>query len=323
MRVARSVGVREVRVEEDPEPVAGDGEVVARVLACGVCGSDVLESWVAKKVPTVLGHELCAEVVEVGAGISGVAVGDRVVVHHHAPCGECRRCRRGHETLCDQFRATRLDPGGFAERVRVPADLVDELLPVDGIDPERATFVEPLACVLRAFDRCGARAGDSLLVVGTGTSGLLAVAAAHARAVEVVWVREPRPERLQRALALGAERHGNELVDVAIVCTTNPAAIAAGFAAVAPGGALCLYAPPDPGQALDLDGHALYVNEIDVCASYSAGPEDMRRALQLIATGRVDPAPLITHRLPLAETGRALELARTGEAVKALVLPDQ
>jgi L-iditol 2-dehydrogenase len=277
---------------------------------------------VAKKVPAVLGHELCAEVEAVGAGVGGVAVGDRVVVHHHAPCGECRRCRRGHETLCDQFKATRLYPGGFAERVRVPADLVDELLPVGGrLDPEQATFVEPLACVLRAFDRCGLRAGDSLLVVGCGTSGLLAVAAAHARAVEAVWVREPRPERLERALALGAERHGNELVDVAIVCTTKPAAIADGFAAVAPGGALCLYAPPDPGQALDLDGHALYVGEVDVCASYSAGPRDMRAALELIASGRVDPTSLITHRLPLAETGRALELARTGEAVKALVLP--
>jgi L-iditol 2-dehydrogenase len=321
MRVARSVGVREVRVEEDPEPVCGDGEVVARVLACGVCGSDVLESWVAKKVPAVLGHELCAEVLDVGAGVDGVAAGDRVVVHHHAPCGECRRCRRGHETLCDQFKSTRLYPGGFAERVRVPADLVDELLPVDGIDPERATFVEPLACVLRAFERCGLRGGDSLLVVGCGTSGLLALAAAHARAVDVVWVREPRPERLERALALGAERHGNELVDVAMVCTTKPAAIADGFAAVAPGGALCLYAPPDPGQALDLDGHALYVGEIDVCASYSAGPADMRRALELIASGRVDPLPLVTHRLPLEETGRALELARTGEAVKALVFP--
>jgi len=322
MRVARSVGVREVRIEDDPDPRAGEGEVVARVLACGVCGSDVLDSWVARKVPAVLGHELCAEVEEVGAGVRGVAPGDRIVVHHHAPCGECRRCRRGHETLCEQFRATRLYPGGFAERVRVPADLVGELLPVDDeLDAERATFVEPLACVLRAFDRCGLDAGDSLLVVGTGTSGLLAVAAAHARAVDVVWVREPRPERLERALALGAERHGNELVDVAIVCTTKPAAIADGFAAVAPGGTLCLYAPPDPGQALDLDGHALYVGEVDVCASYAAGPRDMRAALTLIATGRVDPAPLITHRLPLERTGEALELARTGGAVKALVLP--
>lgn len=321
MKVARSVTPREVRIEEVAEPEAGTGEVVCQVLACGVCGSDVLDSWVAPKVPTVLGHELVGEVTAVGDGVRSVAVGDRVVVHHHAPCGECRRCRRGHETLCERFRATALDPGGFAECVRVPGDLVDELLVVDGLDPERATFVEPLACVLRAFDRCGLQAGDSLLVVGCGTSGLLAVAAAHARAVEAVWVREPRPERLERALALGAERHGNELVDAVLVCTPKPEAIAAGFAAVAPGGALCLYAPPDPGVALGLDGHALYGGEIDVCASYSAGPADMRAALELIADGRVDPLPFVTHRVGLDATGRALELARSGEALKALVLP--
>jgi L-iditol 2-dehydrogenase len=321
MRVARSVGVREVRVEEDPEPLAGDGEVVVRVLACGVCGSDVLDAWVAKKVPAVLGHELCGEVVSVGAGVSNVRAGDRVVVHHHAPCGDCRHCRRGHETLCDRFKATRLHPGGFAERVRVPADLVEELLVLDGLDAERATFVEPLACVLRALERCRLQADESLLVVGTGTSGLLAIAAARARGVSQVFAREPRPERLERAVALAARPHGDERVDVAMVCTTKPAAIAAGFDALAPGGALCLYAPPDPGQPLDVDGHRLYVGEIDVCASYSAGPADMRAALELIASGRIDPLPLVTHRLPLAETGRALELARTGEAVKALVLP--
>jgi L-iditol 2-dehydrogenase len=321
MRVARSITPREVRIEEVDEPEPGAGDVVCRVLACGVCGSDVMDSWVARKVPTVLGHELTGEVTAVGDGVVGVAVGDRVVVHHHAPCGECRRCRRGHETLCERFRATALDPGGFAERVRVPAELVDELLVLDGLDPERATFVEPLACVLRAFDRCGLQAGDSLLVVGCGTSGLLAVAAAHARAVEAVWVREPRPERLERALALGAERHGNELVDVAVVCTPKPEAIAAGFAAVAPGGALCLYAPPAPAEPLGLDGRAVYMGEIDVSASYSAGPRDMRSALALIGGGAVGPLPFVTHRLGLDETGRALELARSGEAVKALVLP--
>jgi L-iditol 2-dehydrogenase len=321
MKAALSVGPREVRIEEMADPQPGPGEVVCRVVACGVCGSDVLDEWVARKVPAVLGHEVVGEVEALGEGTTGVAVGDRVVIHHHAPCGECRRCRRGHETLCEQFRATALDPGGFAERVRVPPELAGELLAIDGVDAERATFVEPLACVLRAFARSGLRAGDSLLVVGAGTSGLLAIAAAHARAVDAVWVRETRPERLERALGLGAERHGNELVDVALVCTPKPDAIADGFAAVAPGGVLCLYAPPQPGTQLGLDGFDLYTGEIDVCASYSAGPGDMRAALELIASGRVDPAPLVTHRVGLAETARALELQRSGEAIKALVLP--
>jgi L-iditol 2-dehydrogenase len=321
VRVARSVGVREVVVAEVPDPVAGPGEVVCRVLACGVCGSDISDAWVEPKLPVVLGHELTGEVVDVGAGVTGVRAGDRVVIHHHAPCGECRRCQRGHETLCESFRITNLDPGGFAELVRIPAELVGELLLLHGLDPERGTFVEPLGCVLRAFDRCGLRAGDSLLVIGAGTSGLLAVAAAHARGVEAVWSREPRRDRLERALALGAERHGNELVDVVLMATGAPAALADGFAAVAPGGVLCLYAPPGPGRTLDLDGLSLYRREVDVVASYSAGPADMLAAFELLATGAVDPLPFVTHRLPLEETGRALELVRSGEAVKAMVLP--
>lgn len=321
MRVALSTSPQDVVVQEREDPVAGPGEVVCRVLACGVCGSDVSTAWVARKVPAVLGHELCGEVEQVGAGVTAVRPGDRVVIHHHAPCGECRRCRRGHETLCDRFRSTALDPGGFAERVRVPADLVGELLPLGDLDVERATFVEPLACVLRALDRAGLAPGDSLLVVGAGTSGLLAIAAAHARAVDVVWVREPREERLALATTLGAARHADELVDVVLVCTPARQAIADGAAAVAPGGSLCLYAPPAPDARLDLDAFAVFMGEIEVHASYSAGPADMRTALDLLACGAVDPLPLVTHRLPLDRTGEALELQRTGDAVKALVLP--
>ena len=250
MRVARSIAVGEVRIEEidDPEPAAG--EVVCDVLACGVCASDVTDWYVAKKLPAVLGHEPAGVVRAVGTGVVGVAVGDRVAIHHHAPCGECRRCRRGHETLCERFRATDSSPAASPSASASPAELVGELLVLpDGMDPVAATFVEPLACVLRAQDRAGLRAGDSLLVVGAGVNGLLTIAAAHARSVDTVWVREPRPERLALAEALGAEHHGNELVDVAIVCTPKPDAIAAAAAALAPGGSLCLYAPPAPDGA--------------------------------------------------------------------------
>jgi L-iditol 2-dehydrogenase len=320
VKVALSVTPEQVRIEERPDPVAGPGEVVCRLLACGVCGSDVSSAWVARKVPAVLGHELVGEVVSLGAGAGGCAVGDRVVVHHHAPCGHCRRCLRGRVTLCAQFAATALDPGGFAERIRVPAELAGELLVVGDLDPERASFVEPLACVLRGLDRCGLGAGDGLLVVGAGTSGLLAIQAARARGAGIVTVREPRPERLERALALGAEAHDSHEVDVALVCTPDTAALRDAFAALGPGGVLGLYAPPHPGVALGLDGLVLYRAEIDVRASYSAGPADMRASLALIRSGAVDPGGLVTHRLPLGQTARALELARSGEALKALVL---
>ncbi len=310
-------------MEDVPEPAPGPGEVVCRVVACGVCGSDVSEAWVARKVPVVLGHEVVGIVEAAGPGVPAgtPGVGEAVVIHHHAPCGTCRRCRRGHETLCDRFRSTALDPGGFAEKVRVPADLVGELLPIGGLDPERASFVEPLACVLRALDRTGLRDGEDLLVVGAGTSGLLAVAAARARGTAAVYVREPRAERMELAERLGAIPHAGQPADVALVCTPAQAAIADGVAALGPGGALCLYAPPKPDEHYTFPAWPLYMGEIEVHASYSAGPRDMRAALALVASGRVDPAPLVTHRLALDETARALELQRTGEAVKALVLP--
>ena len=269
----------------------------------------------------MLGHEPAGVVTAVGEGVRGVRAGERVALHHHVPCGECRRCRRGHETLCERFRQGNLDPGGFAEQVRVPAELVGELLPIGELDAVAATFVEPLGCVLRSQDRVRLRPGDALLVVGAGTQGLLQIDAAHARGIEVVWVREPRPERLARAEAAGAERHGNEPVDVAIVCTPNPDAIAAAADALAPGGALCLYAPPSPEQPLELDGERLYFREWDVTASYSAGPADVRAALDLLSSGRIDPAPLVSHRVGLEDTGRALEMTRSGEALKAVVLP--
>ena len=235
MRVARTLTEDETVVEEAPDPVAGPGEVVCRILACATCGSDVQSFYVRRKLPAVLGHEPAGEVVEVGAGVDGVAVGDRVAIHHHAPCGECRRCRRGHETLCERFRSTRIDPGGFAEYVRVQAELVGELLPLDGMDPVLATFTEPLACALRAQRRAGVQPGDSVLVVGAGCSGLLHIAAAHATGVEAVWVREPQHDRLERAERWGATAHGNEPVDVAIVCTPRSEAIVGAAEALAPG----------------------------------------------------------------------------------------
>ena len=322
MRVARSFAAGDVRIEAAPDPEPGPGEVVCDVLACGVCGSDVTDWYIASRLPAVLGHEVVGTVRSVGPGVTMPAPGTKVAIHHHTPCGECRRCRRGHETLCERFRATRLDPGGFAERVRISQDLVPELLELpNGLDPITATFIEPLACVLRSQDRAGLRAGDSLLVVGAGVNGLLQIAAAHARGVEAVWVREPRPERLERAEAYGAEHHGNELVDVAIVCTPKPDAIASAAATVAPGGTLCFYAPPAPDAPPNLDATALYLREITVTASYSAGPADMRAALALIADGRVDPRPLVSHRLALDETGRALDLQRRQAALKVVVEP--
>jgi L-iditol 2-dehydrogenase len=322
VRVARTVALGETRVEEVPDPVCGPGEVVCRVLACATCGSDVMDFYVERKLPAVLGHEPAGEVVEVGPGVTGVSAGDRVAIHHHAPCGACERCARGHETLCAAFRATSLDPGGFAEYVRVPAGLVDELLALDGLDPVAATVTEPLGCALRAQDRAGLGPDDALLVVGAGCSGLLQVAAARARGVRRVLVAERDAARLERAVRWGAEPYGGEApADVAIVCTHSTEAIAAGAAALSAGGTLCLYAPTAPGVALPVEGWDVFARELRVTASWSAGPRDMREALALLQAGAVATGELITAEYDLGGTGAALAAQRSGAVLKAVVRP--
>jgi L-iditol 2-dehydrogenase len=322
MRVARSVGVREVRVEDVPDPEPADDGVVCRVLACGVCGSDVNDAYVAAKLPAVLGHEVVGEVEAAGPRARGVAVGARVVVHHHVPCGECETCRAGHETLCPRFRATNIDPGGFAERVAVGGELLGELLAIDGLEPAVATFAEPLGCALRALRRAGVRREDTLLVAGLGCAGLLVSAAAGAAQARTVYVREPREDRRAHALALGARPHEGEPADVAFVCTPAPAAIADAVAALKPGGRLLVYAtPPAAGAPVPVDWWSLFTRELTVLTSWGAGPADMREALALLAGGGVDPRPWITHRLGLEDTGRALDMQRSGETLKAVICP--
>jgi L-iditol 2-dehydrogenase len=322
MRVARTLTLDSTVIVDVPDPVCGPGEVVCRILASATCGSDVHGWYVTRKLPAVLGHEPVGEVVEVGAGVDRVALGDVVAIHHHAACGACRVCASGHETLCAQFRATALDPGGFSEYVRVQPELVDELLPLDGLDPIAATCTEPLACALRAQDRVGLAAGETLLVVGAGASGLLHIAAARARGVERVLVAEPREQRRDRALTWGAESHDpGAPADVAIVTSHHPDAIAAAAAALGPGGRLCAYAPPEPGAPIAVDGAEVFLRELTVTSSWSAGAADMRAALALLHAGAVRTGELITHRFGLEETGAALAAQRDGRALKAVVVP--
>jgi L-iditol 2-dehydrogenase len=322
VRVARTLSLAETVLEEHPVPEPGPGEVVCRILACATCGSDVQDWYVARKLPAVLGHEPVGEVTAVGAGVTAVAVGDRVAIHHHTPCGTCPRCRAGHETLCPSFRTTNIRPGGFSEYVLVEAALVGELLPLEGLDPVTATFTEPLGCALRGQGRVGLAPPDRLLVVGAGCSGLLNIAAARAAGVRDIRVAEPDPERRERALRWGATVHAEgERVDVAVTCTPRPDAIRFAGDALDAGGRLLVYAPPAPGTPLDVDAGELFLRELTVTASWSAGPADMRASLDLLQSGAVEPLELVQLRVGLEDTGRALAAQKSGAALKAVVEP--
>src|SRR5262245_377686 len=302
--------------------------------ACGLCGSDLMSWYQDPRAPVVLGHEPVGEVVAAGAG-AAVRPGRRVFVHHHVPCFACGLCRAGRHTLCATFRETRIDPGGLAELFRVPepnarADVLE--LP-EGLRDDAATLIEPLACILRGQRRAGVREGSRVAVVGAGSMGLLQVQAALATGAAAVVAVEPREERRALAAAAGARVAGGlgagavrealdgDLADVVLVCTHHPEAIAAALHMAGPAGVVQLFAPTEPGELVPLDLGAVFFREVDLQSTYSAGPFDTRDALAMLAGGAIDASLVISHQVGLDEVAEGFRLARSGEAVKVVVVP--
>jgi L-iditol 2-dehydrogenase len=334
MRAAVYHAPGDVRIEELERPEPGPGEVLVEMRACGICGSDLLDWYIESRAPVVLGHEPVGVVVETGSPLDGPLpeVGTRVFAHHHVPCLRCERCRRGHETLCETFKKTRIHPGGFSEYILVPATnvAVDLLNVPDAVSDAAATAIEPLACAVRGQRRAGVSAGTRLLVVGGGQIGLLNAQAALTAGATVA-TAEPLADRRALAARLGAhavEPHGAAVLDalgasptVALLCTGADAAWALALETIDVGGTVQLFAPASPGATRSFDANDLFFREIQIQASYSAGPSDTRAALELIRSGAVRPEELITHSFPLEETAKALDTARRREAVKAIVTP--
>jgi L-iditol 2-dehydrogenase len=332
MRAAVYHAPGDVRIEELERPHPGPGELLVRMRACGICGSDLLDWYIERRAPVVLGHEPVGIVVEAGAAVDGPLpqVGTRVFAHHHVPCQECERCRRGHETLCETFKQTRIHPGGFAEYFLVPArNAALDVLPVpDDVSDAAATAIEPLACVVRGQRRAGVSADTRLLVVGGGQMGLLNALTGLAAGARVA-VAEPLPARRALAGRLGARGVEPDSAavlgaldgrpTVALLCTGADAAWELALDSIDAGGIVQLFAPVSPGAGRSFEGNDLFFRELEVHASYSAGPGDTRAALELIESGAVQPEALITHRFALEETARALDAARRREAVKAIV----
>lgn len=273
-----------------PEP-DGDGRV-ARVRACGLCGSDV-EKLGRAPAGTVLGHEVVGEL-----------EGHRVALVHHLPCGECERCRAGHESTCDRFPLPTIVPGGFAERVRMRGG-VD--IP-GGVDDALGTYAEPLACVLRAAELVPE---GRVLVVGCGFIGLLFVQVL-ARRGDLVLAADPLPERVELARRLGAEPAGGS-AHAAVL--TGGGGINEALAALEPGGTLVAFAAPEAPVPVELE--LVYRNELRIVGSRSATPRHLRAAVELLPG--IEPLPTVV--LPLERFGEGLELYRRREAVKVVFTP--
>lgn len=336
MRAAVFLGGGRLAAGEWPRPVIGPGELLLRVRGCGLCGSDIAKIVAPDtRAPAVFGHEVVGDVVEVGTGAGAFAVGDRVVAAHHVPCGDCHYCRRGSHSMCPAFRESHLDPGGFAELVRVPAPNVRQAtfrVP-DALDDESASFVEPLACCLRAVERAAVGPGDTVAVVGLGSIGCLFVQLARRAGARVVGV-DPLAARVALAIRLGADGAGTPADATALVgevsagrgadqvFLTGGGAPAVGRAAgiARDGGSVHCFAGGD-GAGLPLPLDTLYRRELTVSATYSSSPATLRRAFRLIARRDVETRPLVTHRLGLERLAEGVDLVRRHEAIKVFVTP--
>ena len=332
---------RDVRLEEVPKPKIGHGEFLMKVMACGICGSDVLEWYRVKSAPRVLGHEATGEIIEVGNGVKRYKVGDRVVVSHHVPCGVCRYCKLGHETACEMLHTTNYDPGGFAEYIRVPKTNVERgvyLLPKN-TSFEEGAFIEPLGCVVRGQRLAGVGKGDTVLVLGSGISGLIHIQLARMKEAGRIIATDVNEYRLKAAKKFGADaainakenvpeklRQLNEgkLADRVVVCAGAPSASEQALQCVDRGGTILFFAVPGPGTDIRIPFTELWRNEISMTTSYGAAPRDLKEALKLLSGRRVNVRDMITHRLGLAEASLGFRLvAEAKDSLKVIIEPQK
>ena len=339
MRVAMYYNNRDLRLEELPIPKIGAGELLVRIRASGICGSDLMEWYRIKKAPLVLGHEIAGEVMELGEGVENFRFGDRVFASHHVPCGKCRYCLAGHQSVCDMLRTTHFEPGGFAEYIRVPkinVELGTHRLP-DEVTFDEGSFIEPLACVVRAQRFAKLSLGQTVLVIGSGISGLLHIQLAKTRGAARIIATDISEFRLNAARRFGAdatihgtedvparlrELNGGRLADLVIVCTGAMPAIQQAVKSVDRGGTLLFFAPTAAGVDVPIPLFDFWRDEISVVTSYAGSGEDLVESIELIRTQRVRVAEMITHRLPLAEAGLGFQLTASGQdSIKVIIDP--
>ncbi len=341
MRVAVYYNNNDVRLEEMPIPQISDNELLVKTIASGICGSDVMEWYRIKKAPLVLGHEIAGEIVEVGSDVQSFKAGDRVFVSHHVPCNSCRYCQSDRHTVCETLRSTNFDPGGFAEYVRIPQINVQTgtfKLP-DEMSFEEGAFIEPVACVVRGQLKAGVSQGQTVLVIGSGISGILHIQLARANGAERIIATDIDENRLELAKRFGADEtfHASEdisarlmeinngyLADTVIICAGSSQAIAQGLQCIDCGGTILFFAPLTPEDSFPIPVYDLWRDNITLTNSYAGGPADITEAIELIRTRKINVLDMITHRLGLAEARRGFQLvANAQDSLKVIIEPQR
>ncbi len=324
MKVAVYYNNSDIRLEERPIPKIEDGEILVKVKASGICGTDVMEWYRIKKAPRVLGHEIAGEIIE--SKSQKFRVGQRVFVSHHVPCNECKYCLDGNHTACETLHNGNYDPGGFSEYIRVPKINVINgtyTLP-ETISFEEGTMIEPLACVVRGQRMIDIKSNHTVLVLGSGVSGLLNIRLAKAKGAKVI-ATDIDEYRLKKAKESGAD----EIVDVSkqeldvkadkiIICTGAMQAIEQAFKCIDKKGKILLFAIPQ--NNISLPTVDFWRNELTITSSYGAAPDDLQQALAIIRQGRVNVKDMITHKLPLEKIQEGFRIvAEAKESLKVVI----
>jgi L-iditol 2-dehydrogenase len=325
MKTAVYYNNNDIRIEDRPKPEIKNGEILVKVKASGICGTDLMEWYRIKKAPRVLGHEMAGEIVE--SKSDKFKIGQRVFVSHHVPCNECKYCLSGNHTACETLHKGNYDPGGFSEFVRVPEINVEEgtyILP-DKVSYEEGTMIEPLACVVRAQRIIGVGEGQTVLVMGSGISGLLNIRIAKLRKAKVI-ATDINEYRLKMAEECGADEvfNANEELDIKadriVMCTGAMPAFEAAFRYIDRKGIIMLFAIPN--KNISIPNEIFWRNELTLVSSYGAAPVDLEEALELIKDGKVNVKDMITHMVKLVDIQKGFRIAgEAKDSLKVVVVP--
>jgi L-iditol 2-dehydrogenase len=339
MKAAVYYSQQNIRIEETPTPEIGEDEALVAMKACGICGSDLMDWYLKNRAPLVLGHEPTGIIAKAGSKVKQFNVGDRVFVHHHVACLTCHYCKHGDYTLCKQFRETHIDPGGLAEYFRVPAPnlQIDTLEIPETLSFEEATLIEPVGCCIRAFNKSSIQADDTVVIIGSGATGIIHTALSKMFGAAKTIVSDLIDYRLRVAKKFGADVIVNpknedlkavvnaetDGIGADLVVVTAPSLVAykSGLNICRKGGKLCVFAPTSPGKYFQISPKELFFSEIQIIPSYSTSHLETKKALELMKTGRLKVKELITHRFRLANAAKAFKTAlEDKESLKVIVL---
>ena len=322
----------DLRTEDLPIPEISDNEVLIKMLACGLCGTDIQKiRGDSVNKPTVLGHEVVGEIVKKGKNVSKFEIGDRVITAIHVPCFTCHYCNKGHYTICEQFRTNNIDPGGFAEFIRIPELHLNHLTHKvsNNVTDEEATLIEPIACCLHGLKQADIRPNDSVLIMGAGTIGILHAQLAKIKGANKVIVSDMSEFKLQKALKVGCDYAINikekniidevnkitdgQGVDVIVIAAGVSSLVADAVNMVRRAGKIIVFSGFDKNKLVTIDVSRFFKDEISIIGTYSVTPYEFPEALDLLEKRKLNTKEMITHVYPLNKLSEAIDISTNPE----------